>query len=466
MQQIRLDSKEGVAAGWAGVGDARNLPARARAKASVSKPDIGADDQPPRRGLLSAALRFARNAGIGLLLLSAVPFGTVIWHSKHLTTRTWSDTRLKLTDVDRARVLKSPIDASITPMDAGIAFAALQAPQTGAPTKANALNSQADEQFPARAGAQQPMWPWRAHRPGKDIFEIRTGGFDGPSSQEVVSNAQHGFSPAEMAWLKELAEAPVWKDFDKVGSAQSIDLIGGQFQLPFHNDAFAPVMPFVKFAGTKELAHAGVARAAYYLALNQPERAEAALRSVISFGFAMMDNGTSALDGMIGRVIVGIGRNGFEQYATYPREFPAGYDPTPGPKIKNTNYGALGESVSAEELRQQLLNDLSDPSVPRTIRYEQLSQLSLTSCNTIPEMLFGPGQETRDAFAQAASTLVRFPSEQALLDLILDQTNRIPETQVPSGLAQRLVVGAATVAATITNNPRLASCTKLAVLYR
>lgn len=309
------------------------------------------------------------------------------------------------------------------------------------------------------------MWPWRAHKPGKEIFEARSGGFEGPSSLEVIYNADRGFTPAEMAWLKELAEAPVWKNFDKVGSAASVDIIGGQYQLPFRNDAFAPLLPFAKFSGTKELAYAGVARAAYYLAINQPDRAEAALRSVVSFGFAMMDNGTNALDGIIGRVIVGIGRNGWEQFASNGRLYPPGYDnTTPVPKLKNTNWGdPRGVRISADELRRRLLQDINDPAVPRTIRYEHLNELALTSCNNIPEMLFGPGQETRDVFAKVAPSLVRFPSEQAHLDLILNETNHIPDEMLPSDLPRKLIIGAATVAATVTNNPRLASCTRLAV---
>ena len=49
--------------------------------------------------------------------------------------------------------------------------------------------------------------------------------------------------------------------------------------------------------------------------------------------------------------------------------------------------------------------------------------------------------------------------------LILDETNRIPEDEVPGGIGRRLIVGAATVASTITNNPRLAMCTKLSIGY-
>ena len=473
MHQMRLDSKEGLAAGWAGISDARNLPERSRANgagasaamANGAMVALDADDehQTPSRGFLRAVFRFARNAGIGLLLLTTVPFAAVTWQSQHLSTQRMQDVRLKLSDAERARVLRAPVDASITPMDAGLAFAALQAPQVGAAVKVSAF-PEGVQQFPLRQVQPQSVWPWRAHKPGKELFAMRTGGFDGPAAHYVIESARSGFTAAEMAWLKELAEAPVWKNFDKVGAAQSMDLVGGQYQVPFRADAFSPLMPFAKFSYTKELAYAGVARAAYYVALGQPEQAEAALRSVVSFGFAMIDNGSFAIDGLIGKVIVGIGQNGFEQFAMYGGEFPAGYNRTPLPNIRNTNYGdPRGVLMTADEIREQLLKDIYDPTMPRTIRLEQLNQLSFSSCHNISEMWSGPNQETRDAFAMAAATLARYPSEKAQLAMMLDATNRVPDTIFSHAIGRNLVVGAATVASTITNNPRLATCTKMAV---
>lgn len=466
MRQIRLDSKEGVAAGWAGVSDARNLPDRARGKNSAAKTTDDGDEQSKRGGFLSGAFRFARNAVVGLLLISSVPFGAVLWRTNHLTTRPWADTRDRIADAEKLRPLSAPVDASIAPMDAGIAFAALQAPQMGIPVPADYATSWS-EAFVPRSTAPQPMWPWRAHKAKKEMFVVRTGGFDGPSSQEVILNADRGFTPDEMAWLKELAEAPVWNNFDKVASAGAVDIIGGQFQLPFPENASAIKMPIMKFAYTKELAYAGVARAAYYVAMHEPERAEAALRSVVGFGFALIDNGSSAIDGLIGRVIVGIGRNGWEQFASNGRTYPFGYDPSaPETKLKNSNWGdPRGIRISAEDLRRRLLNDVSDATLPRTLRFEQLSQLSVSSCSSIPGMVFGPDQEMRDAFATAATTLARFPSEKAQLELILDETNRVPDVMPWLNPVSQLIVGSGVVAATVTGNERLAACTKIAIGY-
>lgn len=465
MQQMRLDSKEECAAGWAGMADARNFPDRARATSATSAPDAGVNE-PARSGLLRATLRFARNAGFGLLLLTSVPFVVVKLRSNHLEFRGLSDVRAKVSDAERARILTAPVDVSITPMDAGLAFAALQAPQLGAPVRSSP-SAAATQQFPARAAQQQLMWPWRAHRPGTDMFEARSGGFEGPALQDAIYHATRGYTSAEMAWLKELAAAPVWKEFDKVGSAKAVDFIGGQYQLPFREDAFAPMMPFAKFAGTKELAYAGVARAAYYVAIGQPERAEAALRSVVSVGFALIDNGTYAIDALVGRVIVGIGQSGYAEFATYVGAFPPGYNSDPAPKTPTANYGnPRGVSMSVSEFRQQLLKDIYDPTLPRTVRLEQLNRLSMATCENIPEMWSGPNKETRAAFAMAATTLARYPSEKAQLEMMLDATNRVPDAGLAILIGGRLVVAPATVAAIITNNPRLATCTTISVAYR
>lgn len=469
MRKIQLDSKDGIAAGWAGAGfagaaDAHNLPDRVREKSSLRKGDSDSQ-QTPRAGLFKSTMRFARNAAVGLMVLSAVPFAVVWWSSNHITTRGWEDAAVKIEQAEAWRSLRAPIDASITPMEAGVAFARVQAPQLGA--KANSFAaSEAAAEFTLRETAPQGMWPWRLHKPGKDLFPVRTGGFEGPSDQDVIYNAGRGFSEAELAWLKQLAEAPVWKEFDKVASAQSVDMIGGQFRMPFSRDAFAPVLPFMKYASLKELAYAGVSRAAYYVAIGQPAQAEAALRSIVSFGFALTDNGVSGMDGIFGRIIVGIGRSALIQYAAVEHSpMNIGADPEPR-AVRNTNFGdPRGARIDAKEFRKRVLNDVNDPSLPRTIRLERLSELSLNSCQSIPGMVFGPNQETRDVFAKVAPSLVRFPSEQAYLDLMLEQTNRVPEFELHS-FADKFVVGAATVASTVTGNQRLAACTRMAMIGR
>ena len=125
----------------------------------------------------------------------------------------------------------------------------------------------------------------------------------------------------------------------------------------------------------------------------------------------------------------------------------------------------MGRTVSSADLHQRLLRDATDTSLPRGVRMEQLGQLSYASCMNIPEMIFGPNDETRAAFDEAKRSLARYPSERALLDLRLDATNRVPDSNISNFAPERFILGAAVIAGTITNNPRIATCTRIAVSY-
>lgn len=458
MQQMRLDSKDGIASGWAGAGisDARKMPDRVRANASAaSRIGDDVDEQTNKRGWASVALHFARNALVGLVLLTAVPVAIVGWRSQHLSYNDYNRPFERVGRVERFRPLMAAKDPAITPLQAGMAFHALQ-------------SYKQNKEFPMVPVASSVERPWRTHRISADLFASsgpRMLAFDGPSPQHIVESVPGGFSETELAWLRTVADAPVWKDFDKVGAANAVDLIGGQYQLPFRDDAFAVAMPTTQFANTKELAYAGVSRAAYYLAIGQPAKSEAALRSIVSFGFVMIDNANSTIDALIGSVIVNIGRNGLEQFdvATHGTNVLA-HD-VPGANSTQSSGVQRRLSVSSDQLHQRLLTDAANKDAPRGLRMEQLNQLSFATCTNIPEMIFGPSEETRAAFANAKTTLARYPSEQALLDLMLDATNRVPEKEIVKSASERLIMGAAAVASTVTGNPRFAACTRIASNY-
>ena len=90
-------------------------------------------------------------------------------------------------------------------------------------------------------------------------------------------------------------------------------------------------------------------------------------------------------------------------------------------------------------------------------------------------MMFGPNDETKAAFADARRTLARYPSDRALLDLMVDATNRVPEKPVINNAPERFLMGAAAavvavavvapVALTVTGNPRFSTCTRVALSY-
>jgi hypothetical protein len=284
-------------------------------------------------------------------------------------------------------------------------------------------------------------------------------------SNQIMAQSQGTLSAEELAYLQAVAESPVWRDFDRVASASQVDLIGGKFVLPFREDAFALGMPTMRYADTKHLANAGVVRAAYYAATGQPERAEAALRSVVSFGFAMIDNGTTLMDALIGRAVVDIGREGLHQWYALAHDARGLALTAPFPKAQRMN-GSIGSTrIDVDAVRARLLADATNPHLPRTLRLESLRQLSFSTCGSARGMLFGQSADVDAAFDDARETLARYPSERAFIDLLYEAPARVPDGVAARSLSDRLIVGAATVTGMLLDNPRVASCTRILRAY-
>ena len=341
-------------------------------------------------------------------------------------------------------------DASNTPLQAGQAFRSL-------------LSRLPSAQFPAMAVATVPTRAWKSLPLPKGFEFFSERAFDRSMSQGIIAQAGNGFTAQQLDYLRVLADASVWQQLDRVARAPSIDMIAGLYQLPFHG-ANALDMPMLQYADTKELAYAGVARAAYYVAMKQPRRAEAALRSVVSFGFALIDNGTSSMDAMIGRVIIGIGRNGMQQFAEVTGRVMA--------EVRDANdSGAYVVSVTPPRkttgintLRAEWIANVANTKVPQWLRYESLEQLSEASCGSVREVLFGDGADVRSAYDNASTTLARYPSDRAYLELLRTSMNHVPHIDRSRWPPDDFVLGAATIAATVLHNPRIETCTLIALV--
>ncbi|HEX6598253.1 MAG TPA: hypothetical protein VF034_02955 [Gemmatimonadaceae bacterium] len=406
------------------------------------------------RSLLAGTVRLLRNALIGAVAMAVVPLAVVAVRGDHLATmlyrsNTNTSARMHVTQPLRAFVVER--DPSITPMRAG---AALNALQYRRPTNG---------EFQAIVPAVHFKRPWRTSRMTEDMFVgARSGLYDGPASQTILESSLKGFSPREQAYLKELAEAPIWREFDLVARAPQVDVIGGQLRLPFDADALPEMRPLPSFRDSKELAYAAVSRAAYYMSIGQPRQAEQVLRSIISFGFAFTDNGTTTMDELMGTVIVGIGRNALQRFYVLQHDPRATAPELAMPEVGDLVRARAGASHAngTQELRRQLLAELADPTVPRPERFEAVRALSLMQCSNVRGLLFGQDGEVRGALGRARSELARYPSERALIDL----DTRVPSVarvSVATGPFQSLLVSPAAVAGAVLHNPRMAACTLL-----
>jgi hypothetical protein len=423
------------------------MPARV-SSADVASTGTSTSERVRSRGWWRHGVRFVRDAAIGLSILAAIPFAVIGTRGDALLPNR-NETRERLVEVERLRPLLVARNATITPTEAGALLHRLN------PTKAM-------PSMPMHAVAETPVRPWDTMTPSDDMFGgLRADGNEGRMAAGIVTAAARGFSAQEIAYLRAVAEAPIWRDVERLVSAPAVDVIGGRFVLPFRADASVWAMPVVRFNDTKRLAYAGVSRAAYYVAMGQPQQAEAALKTVVSYGFLLIDNGSYALDALIGRVVIGIGQNGLHQLYTLTGDTRGMALTAPFSNVVSQRIAPVRGDVDASAELARLLRDAKNPAVPRTARLEALNQLAFSSCSSVRGMLFGPSAAVQDAFAQARGDLARYPSERAYLDLMYESVDRLKDLPWRISKGDMVVLGAASATSAVLGNPRVASCTRI-----
>ena len=411
---------------------------------------VNADGTRPRTAW-SLAARLVRNAAVAVALMTLVPIALVAVRGDSLARSLYqwnTNATARVAAIDGVRSFRLPADRSITPIQAGLALNALLPSRTKS------------RGFDLVEAPAPRILPWQAMKMAPDMFATaRSNVYDGPASQTILEAAARGFSASERAYLQALATSPAWRDFDLVARAPAVDVVGGRFRTPFAPEAFPGQRPIPSFRTSRELAYAGVARAAYHMSMGHRDSAEAALRSIVSYGFAMIDNGTTSTEGLIGAVIVGVGRDALQRYYLIQHDPRAGLPALAPASMAPTAASRAVLQLSAADARRRLLARIEDPAVPLGERFDGLQHLTLASCTNVRELMFGPASDVTGVLGRAGHTVARFPSEQALVEL---QT-RLPLASGAASLGpiQSVAASAASVAGVVTRNPRLVTCTRV-----
>jgi hypothetical protein len=363
-----------------------------------------------------------------------------------------------------ARPYQVTKDPRVSPLDAGRAYYALLA--------AGGLKQRT--LFPELPAPQPalPAPPWSDSMPAGLFLtarqQVRWAGV--PAVPAIMAAVRRGFTPAEMAYLEQIAHAPHWRAFESIARANDIDYWGARYQLPFPDDAGGAYnLPIPRVDLTKQLAYASVSRAAYYLARGQRDSAETSLRLTIAFGFVLTDHGNTLIEQLIGIVIAGIGRSGLIEY------YKAVGDPRGGLlQAKQDSAVALIESRAELKRDDEFASmDLRDTGAMRTamrrlardtaalrgLRMEMFSLMALAPCTNARELVFGPDADVRESFAQGRKSWARFAADTALLDLIYRTPDILGRAVRPGNEKQKLLLLAARAGSAVLRNPRLVGCT-------
>jgi hypothetical protein len=402
----------------------------------------------PTSGVWRSALRWLRDAAIGLAIITSVPLVAIAARGYKLH---FNETGLaaKIAQVEPLRVLRLPATGELSPLAAGQLWHATDAVRrTGA-----------FPMLPARPPAER-SW---------ENLSLDEGTFAGVrrldrhllQSPEAIRLAAGTLSEAEREYLRTIADAPIWRDIDRLASAEAVDMVGARYVLPFRAEASPELMPIPRFAATKEIVYASLARAAHHVAQGEPDRAEQALRSALSYGFVMLDNGHTSIEGLLGRVMVGIASDGLHTLYTLTGNAAGAALTAP-----MADEPAVTPAAPVGTTEERLIAIAGDPSVARTVRLESLYRLAFSSCTSVRRVLFGPSDASNAAFDDARRTLARYPSELALIDLLQVAPDRPTAESEIKFKGDWLLLGAASVASTVLNTPRIQACTRVLNAYR
>jgi hypothetical protein len=404
--------------------------------------------KPPRQS--SPILRAAITLGVVILVVvMLIPVALVALNGPSLGRMMMrfsnSDERLRIAESTRAFTLRK--DSSISIARAEAAFNALQPPPQR-PTK-----------FSFKPRIAPPLPPWVEDSLPPELFPgAHSHVFAGPDPITILKIASTGVTRDELDYLERLAHAPVWRDVDLLARAPAIDFIEAMLVLPPPDSATADELPTVRFAAMKELVYASVSRAAYYLAAHRKDSAELALRTIPSLGFLLMDHATSAIDQLIGGVIVGIGRDALLKFYAITNN-PLGGEL----KSRADSIIALPPLPRGPGPvdKAGLIAGVRSDATPRGMRFEMLRHLAMMPCMTVRGLLLGTTRDVDDTFAWAKEHLARHPGEVAEIDLISRLLDHDLTPNVDNSSGGGFAVGAAAVAGAITRNPRFVSCTSI-----
>jgi hypothetical protein len=284
-----------------------------------------------------------------------------------------------------------------------------------------------------------------------------------------LAYAVGGFSADERRWLEQLDASPRWAIWRRFVRAPSADIMGGRFVLPFATSLSALTMQ-IGSAGMKEMAYATVARAALYRSRGERARGDTALREIITFGFHLVDNASDITHVLIGVVIVGIGHGALNDAFLLDGR-PEGKEFQARTAIVKTRFGddsvtaITATELDSRALRRRIIAGVTARRVSRGMRLSYYEELTLLPCTNVRELITGSAVDARTALARSRSSLVRFPSDAAFLDLWerTPVTTRWPEwvnwKKSPATLVARSVYILAHVSGWILHNPRIPGCT-------
>lgn len=228
-------------------------------------------------------------------------------------------------------------------------------------------------------------------------------------------------TPEELAYVERVAAHPAHAEFERLARAPDADIAGGRWDAGAFSDTNMWELPILSFGRVREFAHAHLARGVLEAQRGDAAAAETTFREVISVGLLLARTGPTLIDLLIGGSVAHSGARALHLF----------YEST-GRAVDAAAIRLALEGVEAADAAAKSLLPLGDAdgslrgrmavaanaNVPPGLRWESLMSARLSAgCLNANAALFG--DEGYDTWLdEMRASLVRFPSEDALFELM------------------------------------------------
>ena len=344
---------------------------------------------------------------------------------------TFANTRNRIRRAEAGRAWAVPRDSSIGPQAAGQAFhAILLAGRTGYEAEYRPPDQPIAASF-STVTAQNPWGYLGGSRMQDSLFGLAR---------------RRAFTPAQRAFLEQVAAHPGWPQFRIAARAARIDIIAARFRLEALASANWFALPVPRFADIRAAADAAVAVAALRIAQGRPAEAETVLREMVAFGLNLSDNGLNLLESLVGSTITVTALDRLESL----------YDIT-GQRDEARRLRQVRDQVRSEQeqfqaveevaagrrrnamayLRRQLVGAIQDSTLPKSFRWEFARFAWDMPCFNARELVFGPSPDLQSAMAKFRTEALVTPGDSVFFLVVTGQnrTPRPPMKQIAGAFA-------------------------------
>ncbi len=238
----------------------------------------------------------------------------------------------------------------------------------------------------------------------------------------LFERSLRSLSATEREVLDRVSMHPAHAEFPVVASAGSADIIGTRYELPLPDSVTPFELPIPSLRGVHQAVGAHFVLAARELYQGRPRDAERMVREVVSVGFVLIDDGPSALEGMIGTRLVENGSEALEHL------FRATGRSGEADQLKSLREGIeealdraveLGTAVDAQSALQQIPSAVLNESVMKGLRWELfLIFNTLAPCVNMNKVVFGTGESYEWWLQEAESVLVESESDAEMFNFL------------------------------------------------